>query len=81
MKAVCLSLSPPLCGRCQTDTKSIGKVAHSPLQSAAGRAILTASTKHKHMETLSNDILNMISALEADIEVEDFDVDDDLDEA
>jgi hypothetical protein len=33
------------------------------------------------METLSNDILNMISALEADIEVEDFDVDDDLDEA
>jgi hypothetical protein len=32
------------------------------------------------METLSNDILALIDALESDIEVEDFDADDDLEE-
>ena len=41
---------------------------------------MTTSTNGALMETLSNDILNMISALEADIEVEDFDADDDLEE-
>ena len=41
---------------------------------------MTTSTKHRHMETLDLDILNMISALEADLDVEDFDADDDLEE-
>ena len=35
--------------------------------------------KGDHMETLSNDILALIDALEADIEVPDFDEDDDAD--
>ena len=42
--------------------------------------MMTTSTKHKHMETLSNDILALIDALESDIDVEDFDADVDLEE-
>ena len=61
--------------------RPIGKLAQSHLQNARRRAILTASTKHKHMETLDLDILNMISALEADIEVPDFDEDEVLEDA
>jgi hypothetical protein len=63
-----------------TRLRPIGKEAQSHLQNARRRAILTASTKHRHMETLDLDILNMISALEADLDVEDFDADDDLEE-
>ena len=54
-------------------------MAQGHLQNALRRAILTASTKHRQMEFLSNDILALIDELEADIEVEEFDADDDAD--
>ena len=41
--------------------------------------MMYTSTKGTHMEILDLDILNMISDLEADIEVPDFDEDDDAD--
>lgn len=59
----------------------VGKLPQGRLQKAAGRAILTASTKHRQMETLSNDILALIDALESDIEVPDFDLDEVLEDA
>lgn len=47
---------------------------------AWGVPIIRTSTNGAQMEVLDLDILNMISALEADIEVPDFDLDEDLEE-
>lgn len=47
---------------------------------AWGVPIIRTSTNGALMETLSTDILALIDALESDIEVPDFDLDEDLEE-
>ncbi len=76
------SLPPPLCGPSAIATEANWQSGTQPLakrpQPCHTNSINQTQT---HMETLDLDILNMISDLEADIEVPDFDLDEVLEDA
>lgn len=75
------SLPPPLCGTSATATEANPRSGTQPLAKRPHPCHTNSINQTKtHMEFLSTDILALIDALESDIEVEEFDADDDLEE-